>query len=413
MSFSKILFQLSGSIACYKACNLISRWVQEGKEVQTAASAAALKFVGTSTLEGLTGKPVYTDLFETGKQMAHIDLVKWADFSLLCPATANTLNKMAGGLGDDLLGSLFLAHDFTKPYFAAPAMNTAMYEHPATRESLRKLKSWGVHILPTGRGRLACGDEGLGKLLEPELVGEAVEQYFANLKGADRKPLRILITSGGTEEPIDGVRSITNFSSGWTGARFADYFFQRGDAVTLLKAERAISPQQPVQVASFSTFYDLDSQLKELLGKAHYDAIVHLAAVSDYSVDHLLVDGRKVTPAATWKLSSGRKISLNLAQNYKIVDRLRHYSLNKNLQVVAFKLTHNASRKERESAVLKLIRHSSADIVVHNDLSEVDPKNGKHVAAIYRDGAVTERVATKEALFQSVESHLSTSPTGG
>ena len=406
---AKILFKLSGSIACYKACNLISRWVQEGNEVQTVASAAALKFVGASTLEGLTGKPVYHDLFEPGKQMAHIDLVKWADFSLLCPATANTLNKLAHGLGDDLLGSLFLAHDFTKPYFAAPAMNTAMYDHPATRESLRKLASWGVHILPTGKGRLACGDEGQGKLLEPDLVWESVEQYFANLKRPDRKPLRLLITSGGTEEPIDGVRSITNSSSGQTGARFADYFFNRGDEVTLLKAERAIAPEQPVEVVDFTYFDDLDNQLKGILGRAHYDAVIHLAAVSDYSVDHILIDGRKVTPTAVGKLSSGHEISLNLAPNHKIVDRLRHYSLNRSVLVVAFKLTQNASEKEGERAVLDLLRHSSADFVVHNDLSGVDPENGKHVASLYRGAALTERVTTKDALIQSVESLLVTS----
>lgn len=410
MSPTKVLFKLSGSIACYKACNLISRWVQEGKEVQTVASAAALKFVGASTLEGLTGKPVYGDLFEPGRQMAHIDLVKWADFSLLCPATANTLNKLAHGLGDDLLGSLFLAHDFAKPYFAAPAMNTAMYRHPATRESLGKLKSWGVQLLPTGRGRLACGDTGQGKLLEPDLVWESIEQYFANRNRPGRKPLRILITSGGTEEPIDGVRSITNSSSGQTGACCADYFFKRGDEVTLLKAQRAVSPENPVQAAEFTSFDDLNNQMKEILGRTHYDAVIHMAAVSDYSVDHLLVDGRKVAPSAVRKISSGREISLNLAPNHKIVDRLRRYSLNPNVKVVAFKLTQNASGKERERAVGDLFRHSLADIVVHNDLTEVDPENGKHLAAIYQGNVMTERVTTKDALFQSVETLLSTSP---
>jgi phosphopantothenoylcysteine decarboxylase / phosphopantothenate---cysteine ligase len=123
---SKILFKLSGSIACYKACNLISKWVKEGHEVQTVATEAALKFVGASTLEGLSGKPVFHDLYESGKQMAHINLVKWADVTVLCPGTANTINKFAQGLGDDLISSLFLAHDFNKPYFIAPAMNTAM-----------------------------------------------------------------------------------------------------------------------------------------------------------------------------------------------------------------------------------------------------------------------------------------------
>ncbi len=401
---SKILFKLSGSIACYKACNLISRWVQEGHEVQTVASAAALKFVGASTLEGLTGKPVYTDLYETGKQMAHINLAKWADLSLLCPATANTINKLANGLGDDLLSSLFLAHDFAKPYFVAPAMNTAMYDHPATQESLKKLNSWGVHILPTAEGRLACGDIGQGKLLEPDLVWDSIEHYFAKVNSSDRKPLRILITSGGTEELIDGVRSISNFSSGRTGARFADYFYKRGNEVTLLKAERAMSPTKPVDVAGFTSFNDLDHQLKELLGGQHFDAVIHLAAVSDYSVDHMLIDGKMVTPAAVSKLSSGHEISLSLARNYKIVDRLRKYSLNQNLLVVAFKLTQKASEQEREMAVLDLLQHSFADIVVHNDLSEVDPENGKHVAALYQGNSLTKRVATKDELIQSVES---------
>ncbi len=403
MSPSKILFKLSGSIACYKACNLISKWVKEGHEVQTIATEAALKFVGASTLEGLTGKPVYHDLYEPGKQMAHINLVKWADLTVLCPGTANTINKLAHGLGNDLLSSLFLAHDFSKPYFIAPAMNTAMFQHPATQAAMKKLESWGVRVLPTGEGRLACGDIGEGKLLEPELIAASIEQVLSKPLNIAGKRLRFLITSGGTEEPIDGVRSISNFSSGRTGVEFAEYFFDQGHDVTLLRANRAMAPTKPVEQVTFKSFHDLDRQLKDQLSNQKFDCVIHLAAVSDYSVDHLLINGEKVAPGAATKFSSDHEITLNLARNYKIVDRIHQYSSNADVVLVAFKLTNHASEEEREKAVLHLLEHSLADIVVQNDLTEVDPENGRHAAALYLGNRLTKRVEKKAELIRSVE----------
>jgi phosphopantothenoylcysteine decarboxylase/phosphopantothenate--cysteine ligase len=405
MSPSKILFKLSGSIACYKACNLISKWVKEGHEVQTVATESALKFVGPSTLEGLSGKPVFHDLYEPGKQMAHINLVKWADVTVLCPGTANTINKFAQGLGDDLISSLFLAHDFNKPYFIAPAMNTSMFKHPATQAAIHKLQTWGVRILPTGQGRLACGDIGEGKLLEPELIADSIDQALAKPSNESGKKLRFLITSGGTEEPIDGVRSISNFSSGRTGVEFAEYFFEQGHHVTLLRAHRALAPEKPVQQVTFKSFHDLDRNLKELLSGQSFDCVIHLAAVSDYSVDHLLINGEKVAPGADTKFSSEHDITLNLARNYKIVDRIHQYSKNPKVRLIAFKLTNNASEDEREKAVLHLLEHSLADIVVQNDLTEVDPQNGRHRAALYSGNRLTRRVENKRELIQSVE-HL-------
>lgn len=403
MSPSKILFKLSGSIACYKACSLISKWVKEGHEIQTVATEAALKFVGASTLEGLTGKSVYHELYEPGKQMAHINLVKWADLTVLCPGTANTINKLAHGLGDDLLSSLFLAHDFSKPYFIAPAMNTAMFLHPATQAAMKKLESWGVRMLPTGEGRLACGDIGEGKLLEPELIATSIEQALSKPSNIAGKRLRFLITSGGTEEPIDGVRSISNFSSGRTGVEFAEYFFDQGHDVTLLRANRAMAPTKPVEQVTFKSFHDLDRQLKDQLTNQRFDCVIHLAAVSDYSVDHLLINGEKVAPGAVTKFSSEHDITLNLARNYKIVDRIHQYSSNADVVLVAFKLTNHASEEEREKAVLHLLEHSLADIVVQNDLAEVDPENGRHAAALYSGNRLTKRVEKKAELIRSVE----------
>lgn len=179
MARSKILFQLSGSIAAYKACYLISRLVQEGHEVQTACTRHALQFVGPATLEGLTGRPVFSDTYEPGRMMDHIHLAKWADVAVLCPATANTINRLAHGIADDGVTSLFLAYDLKKPYFVVPAMNQEMYRHPATRESIKKLESWGVRVLETENGHQACGDVGPGRLLDPEKIHHRLKEFLS------------------------------------------------------------------------------------------------------------------------------------------------------------------------------------------------------------------------------------------
>jgi phosphopantothenoylcysteine synthetase/decarboxylase len=172
MSNSKgnILFQLTGSIACYKACNVISKLVQEGYEVKTVVSQNALKFIGKSTLEGLTHHAVYSDTFEDRSALEHIALTKWLDLAIVCPATANIINKMAAGIGDDYISTVFLAFDFSKPYLIAPAMNQNMWAHPATKRSVSILKGWGVKVLGTGTGYQACGDKGAGRLLEPDAI---------------------------------------------------------------------------------------------------------------------------------------------------------------------------------------------------------------------------------------------------
>jgi phosphopantothenoylcysteine decarboxylase / phosphopantothenate---cysteine ligase len=176
MSESKnnILFQLTGSIACYKACNIISRLVQNGFNVKTICSQNALKFIGKSTLEGLTHNPVYTDTFEEKFALEHIEITKWLDAAIICPATANIINKLAVGIADDYISTLFLAFDFSKPYLIAPAMNKNMYAHPATKKSITILKDWGVKVLDTANGHQACGDIGKGRLLEPNKIYEEI-----------------------------------------------------------------------------------------------------------------------------------------------------------------------------------------------------------------------------------------------
>lgn len=174
----KILFQLTGSIAAYKACALISKLVKEGYEVQTVASNSLPQFIGSSTLEGLTHKPVLSDMYQSGRVMDHISLARESDLILLCPATANSINKLAAGIAEDLIGSLFLANNFRTPYWIVPAMNTEMYQHPATQASINMLGSWGARVFGTNEGRLACGEEGFGKMMEPEELFVEIQKFF-------------------------------------------------------------------------------------------------------------------------------------------------------------------------------------------------------------------------------------------
>jgi phosphopantothenoylcysteine decarboxylase len=167
----RLLFLLSGSISCYKACHAISRLTQAKVEVQTVATAGALRFIGAATLEGLTGRPPFTNLWEPGRAMDHIDLARWADLALVCPASANTLNRLGAGLADDPVGALFLAWELQrKPWWVAPAMNSAMLGHPATQANIQKLTAMGVRVLPPDSGALACGEIGAGRLMEPETI---------------------------------------------------------------------------------------------------------------------------------------------------------------------------------------------------------------------------------------------------
>ena len=178
MSNSRILLQVTGSVAAFKAASLASLLVDGGSDVQCVMSEGARHFLGESTLEGLTGRAVLGDVFERGRAHDHIRLAEWADLLLLYPASANHITRLRAGLADDLIGCLFLANNFRSPYWIAPAMNSHMLEHPAVEEALSTLEGWGCRVLPTGEGRLACGDVGYGRLLEPERTAELIHGAF-------------------------------------------------------------------------------------------------------------------------------------------------------------------------------------------------------------------------------------------
>lgn len=402
MAGSNLLFILSGSIACYKACDAISQLVQRGHRIRTVATRSALRFVGESTLEGLTGEKVAADLFEPGAALDHIHLARWADATILCPATANTLNHAAAGLGDDLAGALLLAHDWKKPLLIAPAMNPAMWSHPATVASVAKLRSWGARFIEVGAGLTACGEVGEGRLAEPDQIVAAVVATLAR----PARRLRVLVTSGGTAEPIDGVRVLTNTSTGATGALIAGHFSAAGHAVTLLRADRSWAAGGLVREETFTRFEELDASLTRLLAAEAFDAVIHAAAVSDFAVEAIEYDG-VAHPPLTGKMDSATAPTLRLRHNPKLLDALRARSRHRGIRVVAFKLTHGADAPAARAAVAGLFSRGGADFVVHNDLTARPPEGGSFPAAIWRaDGSIAAQCPTRQALAENLEALL-------
>jgi phosphopantothenoylcysteine decarboxylase/phosphopantothenate--cysteine ligase len=366
----KILLKMSGSIAAYKVCHVISKLVQAGHEVQVVTSSHAHHFVGNATLEGLSQKKVISDTFTPGHAMAHIHLMRWADIILVAPATANFINKIAAGVGDDLLTTLFLAHDFKKPYLIAPAMNTSMYLHPITQQSLKKLKKLSIEILETESGVLACGEIGWGRLIEPDALLKKVETKFNNLpkkikvaqKENDLKLPHILITSGGTQEPIDSMRVLTNLSTGKTACCMAEYFYSLGFNVSVLAAKNSTKPRfREIKVFNYQTFTELNSELKTLVSKNTFDVVIHAAAVSDFSVSELSQNDINLQLPQQNKISSDKDLIIKLKPNPKILPQIKNWSKSKKIFVVGFKFTSTKDFDERTLAVQKLFKEGCFD----------------------------------------------------
>lgn len=393
MSASNLLVIFTGSIAAYKGCEVVSRLVQRGHQVRCVATPSALKFIGPATLEGLTGAAVLSDAFTPGAALEHIALTRWADAVLVCPATANTLNRFAAGLADDLPGALFLAHDRAKPWLVAPAMNPAMWAHPATVAAIGRLRGWGVRFIDPGEGRTACGETGEGRLAEPGVIVAAVDAALAK----PGRKLRVLITAGGTAEPVDGVRVLTNTSTGATGALMATHLSRCGHEVVLLRAQGALAADGPCREETFVSFAQLDAALRRLLREETFDAVVHAAAVSDFGVDMVVVADGPGEPSRGGKIPSGGTPVLKLRPNPRLVDGLRKLSRTP-FTLVAFKLTHGAECGQVGEAVRRLFAHSGADYVVHNDLT-ARAADGRFPADILRpDGTVAVHCPDRSSL---------------
>tara|TARA_B110001454_G_scaffold106457_1_gene100252 strand:- start:96546 stop:97799 length:1254 start_codon:yes stop_codon:yes gene_type:complete len=401
----KILFIFTGSIAAYKAVTLVSRLVQRGYDVECVLTKSASKFIGRATIEGLIGKSVHTDLFDSDNIMSHIHLIRDASAVVVAPATANFINKIAHGFADDLASTLFLAHDFQKPFIVAPAMNTKMYEHPQTQSSIKHLKEIGVTILEAGSGILACGEVGYGKLLEPEIMIVEIEKILKQTPTPIAKPVtskhvlpRILITGGGTVEKIDDVRSLTNSSSGETAISMAKYFYDLGLPVSLIvNNQKGLELPANMDVTQFSSFADLNSALKEKLSTENFDFVIHAAAVSDFSLAKIEGIGFKKSPR---KISSAKSIKLVLKPNFKIISKIAQYSKNKKIKIIGFKLTSHADSKIVKQAVDKVFAYKQVQYVVQNDVTKIDRQKGIHRFSLFtKNSSVPLEIESREHLL--------------
>ena len=276
-----VVLGVTGGIAAYKSCEVVSRLRKQGAQVFVIMTKNACQFVAPMTFETLSNNPCVNDTFERPErwEVEHVALAKKADLFLIAPATANIMAKMAHGIADDMLSTTVLA---TKaPVLIAPAMNTGMWTNEATQENLRILKARGVMTIGPEGGLLACGDVGAGRMSEPvDIVSRCVELLSVQ---HDLEGLRVLVTAGPTREPLDPVRFITNRSSGKMGYAIAEAAQKRGAHVTLVSGPVSIAAPGGVAMVSVQSTEDLLQQMTELAPQQ--DIIIQAAAPADYRAE--------------------------------------------------------------------------------------------------------------------------------
>jgi phosphopantothenoylcysteine decarboxylase / phosphopantothenate---cysteine ligase len=274
----RVVLGVTGGIAAYKVAELARLLMRNNVEVQVAMTEAATKFVTPATFQALTGKPVVTDLWDASfpNHMAHIELSRGADAIVIAPASADFLAKIAHGLADDLLSTACLARNC--PLLVAPAMNREMWDNPATQRNVAALRADGVAILGPASGDQACGEVGMGRMLEPDEILDTVLAFFAPKRLAGRS---VLVTAGPTFEAIDTVRGITNLSSGKMGYAIAEAAAALGAEVTLISGPTALTPPSRAHFVYVTTAAEMLSAVKANLAGTDY--FFSVAAVADYT----------------------------------------------------------------------------------------------------------------------------------
>src|SRR3954469_8029484 len=371
---ARVLLGVSGGIAAYKAVELVRLATADGHAVRVIQTPASLNFVGKATFEGVTGGPVLVDEFERDPArgafpgdpapdhdpISHLELVRRCDVLCVAPASANTLAKLAGGLADNLLTSAALAA--TAPLVLAPAMNDRMWEHPATRANLETLRQRGAPIVETGPGRLASkGEWGVGRLADPADILATVESSLGGAEGFSPRSLdglRVLVTAGGTREPIDSVRYVGNRSSGRMGVALAQEAARRGAEVTLIAANVSLPRPEGVRWLDVQTAEQLGAAARDEFSSA--DVLLMAAAVADFRPPE--TGGEKISKA-------GREgLSLELEPTTDVLGELSE-KRRQAQTLVGFAAEHGEGAVERARRKLE---RKGLDVVVVNDISRSD-----------------------------------------
>lgn len=272
----RVLLGVTGGIAAYKACILTRLLTQAEATVQVVMTPSATRFVGTDTFAALSGRQAYTEVWEEPGSVLHVRLARGADVCVVAPATANVIAKLSGGIADDLITSTLL--EATCPLVVAPAMHSGMWQHPATQANVRALQERGALVVGPARGPLAAGDEGVGRMAEPEDILAALEEVVS--RGRDLAGRRIVVTAGPTWEPIDAVRFMGNRSTGRMGFAVAREAFGRGADVTLVVGPGTVAPPEGPRLVLVATAEEMRMAVLEAAEDA--DAVIMAAAVADF-----------------------------------------------------------------------------------------------------------------------------------
>jgi phosphopantothenoylcysteine decarboxylase/phosphopantothenate--cysteine ligase len=378
MESRRLLLAVGGGIAAYKMPELVRTLVRDGQEVRCVLTSEARRFVSPLVLQSLSGQPVRSELFDPGEEseIGHIALADWADLMIVAPGTANLLARMAHGIADDLVTAVHLAT--RAPVLAAPAMNVNMWNHGATKSNVAVLRERGVRFVGPNAGELACGWEGEGRMAEP---AEIVEAAYLSLGKRSLAGQGLLVTAGGTREPIDAVRSITNRSSGKMGFAIAAEAARRGADVVLVSGPTPLPTPAGVRRIDVETAVEMrDAVLRELPSS---QIVIKAAAVADFQV--AVPEPLKIKKE---DLVEGAGLRLELVRT---PDILAEICREKGERVVVGFAAE--SHDVREAARRKLER-KGCDLLVANDISRSDggfDSDQNAVLFVWPGGEIEER----------------------
>ena len=365
-----IVLGITGGIAAYKAVDIASKLTQAGAKVELVMTESATRFITPLTLRAITGRPVVTSMWEPAGEfrVEHIALAEAADIIAIAPATANIIARLAAGISDDILSCTVLASK--APVLVAPAMHTAMFLNPVTQENLARLKARGFIIVDPASGKLASGGQGVGRLPDTEIIIAAIEKTLTRSSDLDGR--HIVVTAGGTREPIDPVRYVGNRSSGKMGYALAEAARDRGATVVLITASPHPGPSG-VEVVTVETATQMQSAVAKATVSA--DALIMAAAVADYRP-------KNVSPTKIKKQAPG--LTLELVRNPDILAEAMGSFIKVGFAAESENLLENARQK---------LEMKQLDIIVANDITETGSGfavETNRVTLIDKQGNVTE-----------------------
>ena len=348
----KVLLIICGGISAYKSLELIRLFKKKGAKIKTILTKSAKEFVTPLSVVSLSQDKVYDDLFNAKNEaeMDHISLSRWADVVLVAPATANTISKLSAGSSDDLASTVILASD--KNIFLTPAMNVRMWEHPSTKENLKKLRSYGYQIIGPEIGEMACGEFGKGKMTEPNKILKKIETHFTNLN--KNKKYKALVTAGPTHEYIDPVRYITNKSSGKQGYALAKSLINKGFDTTLISGPTNLEVDNSINLIKVET---ADEMFKATKDNLPVDVAIFSAAVADF----------KIKDRKNYKIKKHNFLNLELEKNIDILNYVSKHNLLRPKLVIGFAAETNNIEVNSKN---KLLEKNCDWIIANNVLNK-------------------------------------------